>query len=73
MAGSQLSRDSVLRDWSHRYLTSTALWETSDAKIIKQFLYCLVIFYYFLNTVFRKAGNITKRYIKVKSDLKQFL
>ena len=36
-------------------------------------LFCLVIFPVFLNTVFRKAENITKQYIIVKSDMKQFL
>ena len=35
-------------------------------------IYCLIIFSASLNTVFRKAENITKQYIKVESDLKQF-
>ena len=42
-------------------------------KIMKQFLYCLVIFSPFLNTVFRKAKNTTNQYKKVKFDLKQGL
>ena len=40
---------------------------------MKQILYCLVIFSAILNTVFRKAENITKQYIKVKSEVKVFV
>ena len=63
-----------LKDWRHRYLSSTAIYRESElAKIMKLFLHCVVFFSAFCNAVFRIADNISKEYVKVKSDLKQFL